>query len=315
MSDVETVVEEREHDATISSVVRRAMNGVPWSKARELCASGRVYVNGVVANDASARVTEGAVVLIRPTAQKARGGTLEKSAIVYADREFVIVNKPAGVLTLPYEDGDKDTLVDLTRAMLRRMERGKRNAYDPELGVVHRLDKDTTGVMMFTRSLAAKRHMAQQFREHSIERRYFALVYGRARDATYDTSFIRDRGDGLRGSWGVFRRPNGPIPEDAQRAVTHVRVVEELEGASLVECRLETGRQHQIRIHLAEAGTMLIGEPVYRREFYGKPIDAPRVMLHAASLGFVHPKTEEDVYFKEDPPEDFLEVYERIRYQ
>ncbi|MBK8170592.1 MAG: RluA family pseudouridine synthase [Sandaracinaceae bacterium] len=314
MSDVETVVEAREHDATIASVVRRAMGGVPWSKARELCESGRVTVNGVKAMDSAARVTQGAVVVIRPTAPKKRGGVLDPEALVYVDREIVVVNKPAATLTIPYDDGDRDTLVDQTRALLRRMEKGKREAYDPELGVVHRLDKDTTGVMMFTRSLAAKRHLSQQFRDHSIERRYLALVQGKARDATHDTTLVRDRGDGLRGSWGKFRGAIGEPPEDAQRAVTHVRVLEELEGATLIECKLETGRQHQIRIHLAEAYTMLIGEPVYKREFYATPIAAPRVMLHAFSLGFVHPRTEEEVYFEKDPPDDFVEVYERLKH-
>ncbi len=314
MSEVEVVVGSEEHDTTVSSVVRRALAGIPWSKARDLCESGRVLVNGVVVTDSSRRVTEGAVVLVRPTAQRAASkGVLQKEALLYADRDVVVVNKPPGTLSIPYEPDDRDTLVDTTRALLRRIEKARgKDAYDPELGIVHRLDKDTTGVMMFTRTVAAKRHVAQQFREHSILRRYVALVHGTVRDATYESTLIRDRGDGLRGSHGVFRRAKGRPPDDAQHAVTHVRVVEHLRGASLVECQLETGRQHQIRIHLAEAGHMLVGEPVYKREYFGKPIDAPRVMLHARLLGFVHPRKEEELSFSQDPPEDFMDLYETL---
>lgn len=314
MSDVEVVVGSDEHDNTVSSVVRRALSGIPWSKARDLCASGRVQVNGIVVTDSSRRVTEGAVVLIRPTAQRAATrGVLDKESLLYVDRDVVVVNKPSGTLSIPYEPDDRDTLVDTTRALLRRMEKARgKDTYDPELGVVHRLDKDTTGVMMFTRTVAAKRHVAQQFREHSILRRYVALVHGDARDATYETTLVRDRGDGLRGSHGVFRRAKGPPPPDAQHAVTHVRVVERLRHATLVECQLETGRQHQIRIHLAEAGHMLVGETVYRRDFLAKPIEAPRVMLHARLLGFVHPRKEESMSFSQEPPDDFMELYDSL---
>ena len=196
------------------------------------------------------------------------------------------------------------------RAYLRR----KRGAQGAELGVVQRLDKDTTGLLVFARTLAAKRHLQQQLRVHSIERRYLALVHGAVREPqTVDTQLVRDRGDGLRGSFGHFRKPRGPLPADAQRALTHVQPLEALAGATLVECRLHTGRQHQIRIHLSELGHPLVGESVYIRDYAGARIEAPRPMLHAAVLGFEHPGHGRTLRFEQAPPGDFAALLARLR--
>ena len=308
------VVRREEHDATLAAVVRSTLGDIPWSRARALCATGRVLVDGCIATDAASRVLEGQTVEIHPDARKLKAGALPDDAIVYVDRDVVVVRKPAGVMTVPFEPGEKDTLVDLARTALRRREskNGKKARFDPELGVVQRLDKDTTGLVVFTRTLAAKRDLAQQFRVHSIDRHYFAIVHGEARDATYETQLIQNRGDGLRGSYGVFRKPKGPPPKDAQRAVTHVETLERLRGATLVRCRLETGRQHQIRIHMAEAGTPLVGEPVYIRDYQGPLIPAPRPMLHAAFLGLDLPGGE-PLELEDPPPDDFVDVYESLR--
>jgi 23S rRNA pseudouridine1911/1915/1917 synthase len=183
----------------------------------------------------------------------------------------------------------------------------------PRLRVVQRLDKETSGLLVFARTVAAERHLQQQLRAHSMLRRYLALVHGSAADATYDTLLVADRGDGLRGSWGVFRRPKGTPPETARRAVTHVEVLEPLRGATFVACELETGRQHQIRIHLSEAGFPLVGERVYVRGFAGPLLPAPRPMLHAARLGFVHPRTGRELLFEAPPPPDFTAALDRLR--
>ncbi|MBI2896855.1 MAG: RluA family pseudouridine synthase [Deltaproteobacteria bacterium] len=289
--------------------MRKALPGTPWTRARELCSSGRVLVDGEVELDSARRLHAGSTVEVEPRGPRRRAGTLPPDAIVHSDAEVVVVRKPAGCMTVPFEPGEKDTLVDLTRAALRRG--GGR--YDPQLGVVQRLDKDTTGLLVFTRTLAAKRELDRQFRRHSVERRYLAIAHGEVREATMDTLLVRDRGDGLRGSWGVFRPARGRPPADARRAITHVSPIERLRGATLVSCRLETGRQHQIRIHLSESGHPLVGERVYVRAFEGPRIEAPRPMLHAEVLGFVHPRTGKAMRFQEPPPDDFREVLERLR--
>lgn len=295
----------------LSRVVREASGeSLSWNKARELCASGRVTVNGKVVSDPGARVSVGDQVSFDRTAKRVRKGVLEAERIVHVDPDLVVVNKPAGIMSVPFEHGDKDTLIDVTRAAIRASQRQGQRTFDPELGIVHRIDIDTTGLLVFTRNLAAKRHLSQQFRDHTVHRRYLALVHGNVVGRTFESMLIRDRGDGLRGSFGHYRAPRGKPPEDAQRAVTHVRVIERFRNANdapatLVECALETGRQHQIRIHLSEAACPLIGERVYIRDFRGAHIEAPRPMLHAAELGFVHPRTGRAMNFRVEPPADF----------
>ncbi len=304
--------ERREPPAARTLAARvRELEGVPWERARELVRSGRVDVDGSTELDPAARPAEGARIEVHAGRPKRAPGALAPDRIVFVDRDVVVVDKPAGVMSVPFEPEDRDTLVDLVRIALRRRERGGPK-YDPELGVVHRLDKQTTGALVFARTFAAKRHLAQQFREHSVERAYLAIVHGDCRAGTHETTLVADRGDGLRGSYGRFRRAKGPPPPDAQRAITHVERLAALRGATLVECRLETGRQHQIRIHLAEAGHPLVGEPVYVRDYEGPRIAAPRPMLHARTLGFVHPRTGVTMRFDSALPPDFVETLVRL---
>src|SRR5207248_9868022 len=235
-------------DPTVAAVVRE-QTGLAWSRARDLCTEGRVTVNGERCLDSALRVPPGAVVIVDERAPKLRSGALPESAIAFFDRDVVVVDKPAGLLSVAYEPGDKDTLADCTRALLRRMG-GRR--FEPRVGVVHRLDKDTSGLIVFARTADAKRILAAQFRAHDIERVYHAIAHGAVAAERVETHLVTDRGDGIRGSWGHFRRPRGGIPPEAKRSVTHVRPIAAREGATLVEGRLETGRQHQVRIHLSD---------------------------------------------------------------
>jgi 23S rRNA pseudouridine1911/1915/1917 synthase len=299
----------RPAEPTVAAVVRR-LTGAAWSRARELCTQGRVTVNGQRCLDSALRVPPGAEVVVDEHAPKLRTGVLPESAIVFLDRDVVVVDKPAGMLSIRYEPGDKDTLVDCTRTLLRRM-RGR--DFDSGLSVVHRLDKDTSGVMVFARSAEAMRVLAMRFRAHDIERAYHAIAHGAVAAQRIETHLVLDRGDGLRGSYGHFRRPKGGIPLDAKRSVTHVKPIAPLEGATLVECRLETGRQHQIRIHLSEVGHPLVGERVYIRDYAGRKIEAMRTMLHARILGFLHPRTGQRMTFEREAPDDFRAMLESLR--
>ncbi len=248
------------------------------------------------------RISPDAVVAVDEQGPRIEKGPLARSAIAYVDRDVVVVDKPPGMLSVADEPGNKETLAEYTRTLLRRM--GGRGS-DVGLGVVHRLDKDTSGLMVFTRTADAKRILAAQFRAHDIDRVYHAIAHGIVPETDIETHLVMDRGDGLRGSHGHFRRAHGASPTDAKRSVTHVRPIEALKGATLVECRLETGRQHQIRIHLAELGHPLVGERVYIRDYPGPKIEAPRTMLHARTLGFTHPRSGERVSFEREAPEDF----------
>ena len=260
--------------------------------------------------DPATRISPQAVVTVNLQGPKLDQGPLAKSAIVHFDRDIVVVDKPPGMLSVADEPGNKDTLAEYARTLLRRLDRGGK---DPGLGVVHRLDRDTSGVMVFARTAEAKRKLAEQFRVHDIERIYHAIAHGAVREERIETHFLMDRGDGLRGSHGHFRRAKGDPPSDAKRSITLLRPIEKLPGATLVECRLETGRQHQIRIHLAELGHPVVGERVYIRDYAGERIEAPRTMLHARTLGFRHPRTDERLSFAREAPEDFQAMLESLR--
>ena len=295
-------------EPTLAAVVRERL-GVAWSRARELCIDGRVTLDGIRCIDPAARVATESVVVVDEQARRVRTGPLPEEAIVLADRDVVVVDKPTGMLSAPDEPGAKGTLADYTRSMLRSLDRGP----DVALSVVHRLDRETSGLVVLARNAEAKRQLAAQFRGHAIERVYLAIAHGDVQAQRIETLLLPDRGDGLRGSFGRFRRARGEPPPEARRAVTNVRPIAALKGATLVECRLETGRQHQIRIHLAELGHPLVGERVYVRDYKGPRIAADRVMLHARTLGFVHPRTGRRVVLECEAPADFVALETSLR--
>jgi 23S rRNA pseudouridine1911/1915/1917 synthase len=305
----EIVIDAARAERTLADVVRQA-HSIPcsWNRARELCKRGKVRLNGELVTDAAVRVRAGDRVNIDLQAPRVRQHVLDESAIIYVDPHVVVVSKPAGLLSVPFDANDKNTLSDRLRFLLRR----KYGAQGAELGAVQRLDKDTTGLLVFARTLSAKRQLQQAFRVHAIERRYLALAHGVVSEQHIETQLLRDRGDGLRGSFGRFKAARGPVPTDAKRAVTDVRPLAALRGATLVECQLSTGRQHQIRIHMSEAGHPLLGEEVYIRDYEAPLLPAPRIMLHAAVLGFAHPSTGRALRFELPVPPDFSETRARL---
>ena len=294
-------------DPTLAAVVRE-QTGVSWSRARSLCADGCVTVDGEPWLDPATRVPAGVSIVVRQDGPKPERGPLAKDAIIHADRDIVVVEKPPGMLTVADEAGNRETLAEYVRTLLRRTGGG-----DVGLGVVHRIDRDTSGLVVFTRTAEAKRVLAAAFRAHDIDRVYHAIAHGRVGETSIESELVMDRGDGLRGSRGSFRRGGGGLSAGARRSVTHVRPIARLKGATLVECRLETGRQHQIRIHLSERGHPLVGERVYIRDYTGLRIEAPRTMLHARTLGFAHPRSGEQLAFEREPPADFQAIVERLR--
>jgi 23S rRNA pseudouridine1911/1915/1917 synthase len=211
----------------------------------------------------------------------------------------VVVAKPAGISTVPYDENERGTLDELVMETLS--ERGRR----APLGIVHRIDKETSGVVVFTRTLSAKHQLKNQFRFHTVGRHYVAIAHGAVKTATIKSRLVQDRGDGRRGST--------ENEELGREAVTHVKWLENLRGATLIECRLETGRTHQIRIHLSERGHPLVGERVYSKNYRGELLAAPRLMLHARELELDHPQTGERLRFEQPMPADMQALLESLR--
>lgn len=278
----------------LDRALRELLGGQSWSKVRRLIETGKVELDGATAMELTTPVRAGQSLEILPQARRRRQQdvSLRDDALIHVDAHVVVVLKPAGVSTVPFEPSERNTLDRLTAELLARRERARR----PPLGIVHRLDKETTGLVVFARTLPAKRDLKNQFRFHTVRRRYWALAHGSIEARTISSRLVDDRGDGRRGSTDN--------PKLGRLATTHVKPVRTFDGATLVECQLETGRTHQIRIHLAEAGHPLLGERVYMQTFRWRPLPAPRVMLHAFELGFSHPVSGEPLAFDSPMPED-----------
>lgn len=305
---------------TLASALRRWLTGHSWSAVKELVTRRRIQINGNLCLDPARRLRCGEVVKLLPR-PAAPPPDAEQVRLRYVDADVVVVEKPAGMTSLrhPLERDFPErrrqlqpTLDELLPRLIAREEGRpvRRQTPLPRVRAVHRLDRETSGLMVFARSVAAERDLGRQFKKHTIHRVYLAIVHGRiAEPQIFDSCLVRDRGDGRRGSTTV--------PHQGKRAITHVTPVENLGEFTLVQCRLETGRTHQIRIHLAEAGCPLAGEKVYHKPLHGParpdPSRAPRVMLHAAELGFDHPTIGQPLRFTMPPPADFQQLLTRLR--
>jgi len=273
-----------------------------WGDARKLITRGKVKVAGTVILDGGRLLRAGEVVEVDPHARRPNTeASIDRDRLVYVDPHLVVVDKPAGISTVPYEAGERGTLDQLVAAILPRT---RSKGPPSSLGVVQRLDKETSGLIVFARTFSAKKALAAQLRAHTVFRRYLALAHGQVQKATFRSHIAQNRGDGLRGQ-SRFRK-------EGQLAVTHVEPIRTLKDATLVACRLETGRTHQIRIHLAEAGHPIVGERVYIRDYPHTLLPAPRPMLHAAELGFVHPVRDAPMKFEAALPADFEAFLQRL---
>jgi 23S rRNA pseudouridine1911/1915/1917 synthase len=294
LSDRALVVEGPAAGQAVASFLRAAL-GRPWGEIHRLIETGKVFVDGQRVERAGQAVAAGQRVEVRMAAPRPRDPRTEVR-IAHEDAQVVVIDKPPGVSTVPYETRERGTAMDLLRDAWRRQGRA---ATRIALHVVHRIDKDTSGLVVFAKSKRAESALGAQFRAHTVDRRYLCLAHGDLRPGRIESFLLRDRGDGLRGS-----SPGG----QGKRAVTHVEVIERFGAATLCHVRLETGRTHQIRIHLAERGHPLVGETVYIRDYTrdgAAPIEAPRLMLHAELLGFAHPAGGEWLSFTSPPAPEF----------
>jgi 23S rRNA pseudouridine1911/1915/1917 synthase len=303
-------------EQTLAAFLRAHLPGQSWTQVRRLVETRRARVNGELCLDPARRVHEGEVVdvLGRPAAKPRRH---EAVVLRHLDEHVVVVEKPAGVSSVrhpterAWSQRRKElspTLEDMVPPLIARQEGRRRKGPLPRLRVVQRLDKETSGLIVFARSVTAERELGRQFRDHTVTRRYLAIVPGSVTPQRIATRLVRDRGDGRRGST--------TLADAGKEAVTHVEAVERLPGYTLLSCRLETGRTHQVRIHLAELGHPICGDRVYRRwRGVELPDDsgAPRLALHAAELGFVHPVTGAGVHWTMPLPADLQSFLQRLR--
>ncbi len=302
---------------TLAAFVRTLSPGESWSAVRGRIEKRHVTVGGAVCMDPARRLKLGETVAVLAKPVKAvRGERAEDVVIRHLDADVVVVEKASGISTvrhpaeLAWSEDRRElapTLDDITQKAIGKKLHEKPRGL-PRLRVVQRLDKETSGLVVFARSVLAERELGKQFKAHTVVRRYVAVVAGYLKPQTFRSYLVRDRGDGRRGSG----------PESAGvLAVTHVSVHERFPNYTALACQLETGKTHQIRIHLSEAGHFISGEKVYTIRPDGTqlpdPSGAPRLALHALELGFVHPATGETVFWSMPLPPDLQQFVARLR--
>jgi 23S rRNA pseudouridine1911/1915/1917 synthase len=287
-------------------IVRRLQQlhaDVSATRLKRAVLEGQVTVSGQVVDDPGALVADDARA-VWDRSRPVRRRVESRLTVLHEDDDAVAVVKPPGLLTHPTEAKEKETLLSRVSAYVQRRHGGGTRTY---VSVVHRLDKETSGILVFARSRRGLVGLQAQLRAHAMDRRYLAVVEGDlAGDAgTFDQDLVEDRGDRRRG----VARPG----ETGVRAVTDWKVVERFGIATFVEARLRTGRTHQIRVHFAEAGHPLVGDPVYRdprRPAF--PLPFRRQALHAGRLGWVTPDGKK-VQVEAEPPEDFKALLDELR--
>jgi 23S rRNA pseudouridine1911/1915/1917 synthase len=302
---------------TVAALLRQGLPGQSWSQIKQLVAGRRVKINGELWLDAARRLKPGDTVEVLSNAAP-QPQLVDQIVIRHIDEHVIVIEKPPGISTVRHPAERQwleerrlltPTLDDLVMKQIGMRLPRQRHESRQRLRIVHRLDKETSGLVVFARTVEAERGLGRQFAKHQVTRRYLALVPGTVKEQTVRSFLVRDRGDGRRGSTTV--------PGQGKEAITHFAVQEKLPGYTLLSCRLETGRTHQIRIHLAELGHPVCGEHVYNRRPHGPPIpDAsgtPRLFLHAVELGFVHPITSEALHWDMPLPGELAEVLERLR--
>ena len=302
---------------TLAALLRQLLPKQSWSDVRRIVEVRRVRLNGELCLDPARRVKEGDLfeLLPRPLPGPRHDDNVH---IRHLDEHLVVVEKPSGLNTVRHPS-ERDwnaerkalspALEEIVPRHIARLENRSQKGTLPRLRVVHRLDKETSGLLVFARSVPAERELGKQFHRHTVIRRYLAVVPGYVATQTIRSFLVRDRGDGRRGS-----THNESLGKEA---VTHVEAVERLPGHTLLSCRLETGRTHQIRIHLAELGHPVCGESVYCRAADGTLVEdtsgAPRLALHATELGFRHPVSGEEMHWEMPLPADLQEFLTRLR--
>jgi len=280
-------------------------SGLSRERVKALLGEGRVLLGGKVAHQASAKLPEGVTFEIRvpeaaPSEAQAQDIPL---TIVFEDEHLIVIDKPAGLVVHPAAGNLDGTLVNALLHHCKGQLSGIGGVVRP--GIVHRIDKETSGLLVVAKTNKAHEGLAKQFADHSIERAYLAIVAGLPVPASGTVRGHIGRSDKDRKKMAVLHEEN----KRGKHAVTHYRLLEALAGASLVECRLETGRTHQVRVHMSSIGHPLLGDPVYgRAPSRFRPIlnqlHFARQALHAAVLGFIHPVTGAALRFESTLPAD-----------
>ena len=301
------------------------MAGTSRNRIQNAADAGHIWVNGKPEKN-SYKVKPGDIIQVLLD-HEPYDNTIEPENIplnvVYEDEDLMVINKPAGLVVHPGHGNYEHTLLNAL-AYYFADKNTKLDINNPNIGLVHRIDKDTSGLLLIAKTPEAKTNLALQFFEHTTDRTYNALVWGTFNEdsGTVEGALARDNRDRtIYRVWNLEDNPN------AKEAITHWRVLERFTYVTLVECRLETGRTHQIRVHMKHIGHPLFADEKYggmeiqkglRTQKYRQYIEncfklCPRQVLHAKTLGFTHPRTGKRMFFDSTPPDDIQSLLEKWR--
>ncbi len=338
--EISLVIPEEADGFRLDRALARAAEGLAEAPSRSRLA--QLLAEGAVTDAAGRTVSEPRrkvkagehfhVVLPEPVPAEPEPEAIPLS-ILHEDADLIVVDKPAGMVVHPAPGGERGTLVNALLHHCGDTLSGIGGERRP--GIVHRIDKDTSGLLVVAKTQAAHVALADRFAAHDIERAYLAVLRGapsRADPRLAGLPGVSFEGDAIRIETGIARHPGDrtrmAVTRNGKRAVTRLRLLERYGPptaplASLVECRLETGRTHQIRVHATHIGHAMIGDPVYGRprplpkdtppEVAAALAGFPRQALHAARLGFVHPSTGAELRFESTLPQDLTDVVETLR--
>lgn len=288
----------------LDRVLAAAFGDLSRTRLRQLIEQGNVSAGTRVLSDPAHRVKPGTAIALEippPESIDVRGQKMDLP-IVYEDDQVIVIDKPRGLVVHPAAGNRDGTLVNALIAHCGESLRGIGGELRP--GIVHRIDKDTTGLMVAAKTELAHRSLGKQFAAHTIERAYLALVWGvpKQREGVIEGNIGRSP---------LNRQKMAVVRIGGKEARTRYKVLKTFGAtAAVVECRLETGRTHQVRVHMAHIGHPLIGDPIYGRprSIPGLSVTIGGQALHAAVLGFQHPKTHKPLKFQSEPPADFTQL-------
>lgn len=310
MKRFEIQIDEETAGRRLDVVLSSCLEEISRSYVQKLIERGSVTVNGDFCNEKKWKTKVGDLIAIEIPDPESPDVMPENIPldIVYEDDDVIIVDKPAGLVVHPANGNASGTLVNALLFHCGEHLSSINGVIRP--GIVHRIDKDTSGLLMVAKSDRAHVSLSEQLAEHSITRRYVAIVYNSFKEdeGTVDAPIGRDPGSRIK---NAVLMPGTKGADSAKRAVTHYRVLERFGRYTMIEARLETGRTHQIRVHMSYIGHPLLGDQLYGPA--KNKAGAKRQMLHAKVLGFMHPVSGEYMEFESPLPEDMEKVIAKTR--
>lgn len=285
----------------LDQYLAEAGSGFSRALARRLIDIGGVHLSARRMRRCSETVKVGDKIEVYVDSLPLEPDRLDHERVLYRDQDLIVLDKPAGMPTQPTPARYKGTVYS---ELLKLLENPQRRGQRPSIGMVQRLDQDTSGVMVFSIHPRAHKKMTEHFRGHEIDKTYWALIDG-----------IPDKAQGKFSSQLARRRSSNlmvSVTRGGKQAETRYRLLNSMNGVSMVEVELITGRSHQIRAHFSEAGLPLLGDPAYGGPRFVDDVNIPRQMLHARALAFTHPVTAEKMHFTAPLPEDFSSVLQTL---